>query len=89
MIEDWCQRHMDRFQIPASVSHSFVFDPHTSSKVFVYIKVIPADSIIQQDKMFERKQVVKEIIEGFVISLCHAIKRKITSNIEGKDMHER
>lgn len=80
---------MDHFQIPASVSHSFVFDPHTSSKVFVYIKVIPADSIIQQDKMFERKQVVKEIIEGFVICLCHAIKRKITSNIEGKDMHER
>lgn len=48
-----------------------------AQKYFVYIKVIPADSIIQQDKMFERKQVVKEIIEGFVICLCHAIKRKI------------
>lgn len=63
-MEDWCQPHVDHFQIPASVSHSFVFDPHTSSKVFVYIKVIPADSIIQQDKMFERKQVVKETVGG-------------------------
>lgn len=76
-MEDWCQPHMDHFQVPASVSHSSVFDPHTSSKVFVYIKAIPADSIIQQGKMFERKQVVKGIIEGFVICLCHAIKRKI------------
>lgn len=88
-MEDWCQPHMDHFQIPASVSHSFLFDPHTSSKIFVYTKVIPADSIIQQDKMFERKQVVKEITEGFVICLGHSIKQKITFNIEGKDMHER
>lgn len=87
-MEDWCQPHVDHFQIPASVSHSFVFDPHTSSKVFVYIKVIPADSIIQQDKMFERKQVVKETVGGFVTGLCHAIKQKITLNIEGKDTRE-
>lgn len=88
-MEGWCQPHMDHFQISASVSHYFVFDPHASSKVFVYIKVIPADSVIRQDKMFERKQVVKGTIEGFVICLCHAIKRKITLNIEGKDTHER
>ena len=54
-MEDWCQLHMDNFQIPASIQHFFVFDPHISSKVHVYIKVITADSIIQQDKIFERK----------------------------------
>ena len=31
----------------------------------------------------------KVTIEGFVISLGHAIKQKMTLNIEGEDMHER
>jgi len=33
--------------------------------------------------------VVKVTIEDFVISLCHAVKQKMTLNTEGKDMHER